>query len=173
MASTNKTANLGLSQWEGTDALSREDLNSDLRKIDEAAERLPVKLFDVSVSSGVQTVQIDFTGMDIEQYAELDIYVDSEHRDFYYTLNEVREEGKYQYYYGSNSSTDSKIDMMSGTARLGITKGMFYLGHDYCLNRYKMTRANFPALNSIEICYGYANPQFKVGDRVAVWGVKR
>ncbi|MEG2382139.1 MAG: hypothetical protein RSB39_01025, partial [Oscillospiraceae bacterium] len=69
MASTNKTANLGLNQWVESDPFLREDANADNSKIDAAVQgvrgqisAMPyVKLFDITTTSDVTQIDLDFS----------------------------------------------------------------------------------------------------------------
>jgi len=74
LASTNKTANLGLSQWEKTDPFSREDLNADLAKIDRAAGVQRTKLIDRTLTEKAQTVELDFSGLDLSEFIGLELF---------------------------------------------------------------------------------------------------
>jgi len=72
MASTNKTANLGLSQWEAVDPFTREDLNANLQKIDEAVcgrMRFDV-LADLTIEpQNVSVISVDLNGANLSEYA--------------------------------------------------------------------------------------------------------
>lgn len=69
MASVNKTANLGLSQWEAGEGFFREDLNADFAKIDEALGSMgvgfikPELLLEVQLpaasNSSIQPIYLD------------------------------------------------------------------------------------------------------------------
>ena len=82
MASTNKTPNLGLNQWVLDDPLLMEDVNTDNQKIDTAVAGLQgqlgampyVKLFDITTTADAEQVDLDLSGLDLSQFAKLEIY---------------------------------------------------------------------------------------------------
>ncbi|MBP8640856.1 MAG: hypothetical protein KBI01_08170 [Oscillospiraceae bacterium] len=74
MASTNKTANLGLNQWVLSDPLLMEDMNSDNQKIDAAvAEQTYKKLISITTAANAQQIDFDLSGIDLSKYASLRI----------------------------------------------------------------------------------------------------
>lgn len=77
MASTNKTANLHLNQWTADDPVLREDFNADNAAIDAAfSNMLYSKLREVTLSQGAQAVELDLSGIDPDDYAELQIFME-------------------------------------------------------------------------------------------------
>lgn len=75
MASTNKTANLGLNQWVLTDPLLMEDMNKDNQKLDAAVGANPyVKLMDVTTAANAQQIDLDVSGIDFTKYAMVQIF---------------------------------------------------------------------------------------------------
>jgi len=72
MASTNKTANLGLNQWEAADPVEREDFNADNAKLDAAiSKRLEWVLMGEYVredASGTSSFSLDVSGYDLSEY---------------------------------------------------------------------------------------------------------
>jgi len=67
MASTNKTANLGLNQWVTSDAVRMADFNEDNRRIDEAmGKRLELVLLREFNLAPVEAAQIDMDLSDIK-----------------------------------------------------------------------------------------------------------
>ena len=79
MASTNKTANIGLNQWVLTDPFLMEDMNADNRKIDAAVGSISfVKLMDVTTSANAVQVDIDLSGIDFTKYARIEIFAAAE-----------------------------------------------------------------------------------------------
>lgn len=74
--STNRTANLGLSQWTATDPVIRTDFNSDNQKLDTAIaalQQMPyVKLMEVNVPSNVNMLEVNLSSIDLTQYAALE-----------------------------------------------------------------------------------------------------
>lgn len=76
MASTNKTANLGLNQWVLSDPLLMEDMNEDNRRIDAAASgNQYVKLLDVTTSANAQQVDLDVSKIDFTKYVMVQVFV--------------------------------------------------------------------------------------------------
>jgi len=78
LASTNKTENLKLSQWEATDALSHEDLNRDHQIIDETVGRKSefVLIKDVTMdAAGKSKLDVDVSDIDFTdwQYIFVDV----------------------------------------------------------------------------------------------------
>ena len=74
MASTNKTANLGLNQWVLTDPLLMEDMNADNQKIDSAVAANPiVKLISVKTAANAAQVDFDLSSIDLTKYSALKI----------------------------------------------------------------------------------------------------
>ncbi|MEG1165194.1 MAG: hypothetical protein RSD68_02195, partial [Oscillospiraceae bacterium] len=82
MASTNKTANLGLNQWVESDPFLREDANADNSRIDAETKRLQaqldaapyVKLFDVTTTADARQVDLDVSGIDFSKYAMVQLF---------------------------------------------------------------------------------------------------
>lgn len=71
MASTGKTKNLGLCQWEATDPFLREDMNGDFARIDEAVgSRLELELLrDLELNTRLMNqVDIDVSDVDFGSY---------------------------------------------------------------------------------------------------------
>lgn len=74
MASTNKTTNLRLNQWEGTDPVLRTDFNQDNNRIDQAVNaRALVRLEGGTLSAGAGAIQIDLLDYDLTQYEALQL----------------------------------------------------------------------------------------------------
>ncbi|MEG1404828.1 MAG: hypothetical protein RSC52_04905, partial [Oscillospiraceae bacterium] len=81
MASTNKTANLGLNQWVESDPFLREDANADNSRIDAAIGGLNgkaefIKLKDItSTASGISQIDIDVSDIHFSdwQYIMVDV----------------------------------------------------------------------------------------------------
>jgi len=73
MASTNKTANLGLSQWVASDAVEMVDFNEDNRRIEEAmGKRLEWELImeqKMDRQQDVKVISLDVSGIDFSKYA--------------------------------------------------------------------------------------------------------
>jgi len=83
LASTNKTENLKLSQWEAGDAFTREDLNADFRAIDAAAGQGGgfTRLKTVSVeAAGKKQIDVDVSDINFceWQYIMMDVSFDCE-----------------------------------------------------------------------------------------------
>ena len=74
MASTNKTTNLRLNQWEGSDPILRTDFNQDNTKIDQAvAARALVRLTGETLTAAAGTITVDLLNYDLAQYEALEL----------------------------------------------------------------------------------------------------
>lgn len=74
MASTGKTPNLGLCQWQLSDPFLMEDMNEDNRKVDAAVAAIPyVKLLDVTTVADAAQVELDLSELDLSGYSKLEI----------------------------------------------------------------------------------------------------
>jgi len=78
MASTNKTSNLGLPQWERTDSFEAADMNSAFNRLDTAVKEAKdislklYKLFESDVASSSQSVvSFDLSEIDLGSYIAL------------------------------------------------------------------------------------------------------
>jgi len=172
MASTNKTENLGLSQWGEADALSREDLNTDLRKIDTALAYLPVKLLDVTLTDKAELVQLDLSGIDIDQYQELILYYNY-NKDYIYMRANGVTESHYRVTTCEGSNVEQYMYLQPGLSRMSITKGKYINRNDGHTRINTLDRTDFPRLNTLEIYGNNAAFCLEAGDRFSIWGVKR
>ena len=83
MASTNKTGNIQLNQWVAEDPVLMEDFNADNQKLDAAIGEIKQgallkKLLDITVTtSGVKTVELNLSGIDLSKFQRLYLYVDN------------------------------------------------------------------------------------------------
>jgi len=74
MSSTNKTANLGLNQWEASDAVQMADFNADNAKLDDIVGKLKasrletVLIKDIRENSGVTDINVDLSGVNFNDY---------------------------------------------------------------------------------------------------------
>lgn len=74
MASTNKTTNLRLNQWEGSDPILRTDFNQDNSKIDQAVNaRALVRLMGKTLTTAAGTITVDLLDYDLTQYEALEL----------------------------------------------------------------------------------------------------
>ncbi|MBR5534513.1 MAG: hypothetical protein IKU62_06675 [Ruminiclostridium sp.] len=74
MASTNKTSNLRLNQWEGSDPILRTDFNQDNSKIDQAVNaRALVRLTGKNLTASTGTITVDLLDYDLTQYEALEL----------------------------------------------------------------------------------------------------
>ena len=72
MASTNKTTNLRLNQWEGSDPILRTDFNQDNSKIDQAVNaRALVRLTGKTLTASGADITLDLLDYDLTQYEAL------------------------------------------------------------------------------------------------------
>jgi len=167
MSSTNKTANLGLSQWEASDPFTREDINGDFRKIDGAfGERTRKKLFDVTVTEPVKILQFDLRDVNVEQFHELIIYSDfaNTNRSKGLRLNGYAE----NHYFSAGSATQFCAKGGHNTLTLGRT---VYYNHALGIGNYEcLEREYAPTLETLEIFIDLEE-DLSVGDRVSIWGV--
>jgi len=78
LASTNKTANIGLPKWERTDPVEVEGFNSLLDSIDLAiGKRLDAQLLrDITPEQGATTMYIDLSDLDFKDYLIIAISFD-------------------------------------------------------------------------------------------------
>ncbi|NLH00495.1 MAG: hypothetical protein GX488_01105 [Clostridiales bacterium] len=78
MASTNKTANLGLNQWVLSDPVLMEDFNADNLKIDAAVSANPyVKLLSITTTADAQQVDLDVSLVDFSRYSIIQVITDA------------------------------------------------------------------------------------------------
>lgn len=170
MASTNKTPHLGLCQWEATDPFLREDMNGDFARIDEAFGNLPrVKLFDVTVNQAVPSIQLDFTGIDISPYAELELFFKVSNNSKYMRINEETGQ-KYSYMHPNGGDMINNIPFPVGPIRIIFGHGAHVIKSDVDYRIYTLDKSIFGAFSSIEL---FGGVYFLAGDRVTVWGVRR
>lgn len=175
MASTNKTPNLGLCQWEATDPFLREDMNEVLQKIDQAIGNMPrKKLFDVTIShTPISFMEFDFTEIDVEQFGELNIFFSFAEDRKYMRMNNVTGSNAYSYSSSGGGSSTDRISISTGTSRLSITPQKFIHQIDGSSQTELMHRSMFPSLDSLQIiCYD-TEKGFAAGDRISIWGVRR
>ena len=75
MASTNKTANLGLNQWVLSDPLLMADMNADNQKIDTAfGMSVFSKLMDVTTTANAQQVDLNVSSIDFTKYSMIQVF---------------------------------------------------------------------------------------------------
>jgi len=180
LASTNKTANLGLNQWEAMDAVEMVDFNADNVKIDAAVGELRgrgespwVKLDEKSYSSHAYTYMLDLSGIDIDEYIELIFRLDvSGIQDMFMEIN-----GKFDNVYnvltpGASASAESRITMGRGVNRLSISQYCMVHRADEEFRITTMSRHDFPKVSTIKIGSSN-NAGFRAGEGITVWGLKR
>jgi len=169
MASTNKTANLGLSQWEQTDPFSREDLNSDMRKIDESVSRF--KLFDITVTveTMTATIQLDLDGLDLSEFALLEIFFNSAMLEKRMRINGVTSE--IYRHISNNTYIKSYIPITGNVSRMSLSDRRLINRVDGEKSFDELYESEFFPLKSLQLFAGSAN--FQPGERVTVWGVRR
>jgi len=169
MASTNHTANLGLSQWEGLDAFTREDLNADFRKIDEAVKR--VKLFDVTVSATTSLVKLDFEGVDSDDFLDLELYFDTNAfvESMCMRLNQVSS----ALYHTEDKTVNNSFLLTKGNiSRISISRSKLVHSTDGGIFGEYMYKSHFPKVRTIELYPRSEEPfYFAEGDTITVWGV--
>jgi len=170
MASTNKTANLGLSQWEATDAFSREDLNSDFKAVDKALGGQMVKLADITLEADSISVTVDLSDIDLAGFVELHVFmpekVNIKPNDF---------SGTYQYY-ASGSWSSGTIDPISYSGHCTVrniygldgTKGSTLIVDNFI---YYAAASDIGKLRKLTITK-MNNHSISAGERVLVLGLK-
>jgi len=170
MSSTNKTANLGLPQWAESDPVEREDFNSCISMIDDAIGRK--RLFDFIVAEQAQLIQLDLSGIDLDNFAELELYLYVKDKNFYMRFNEYAESNYECLSYNSSRSRYDKISIHPLTVHIVMGKERFYAVSEMSFWRYEMDRSTLPRINTVELFYT-GDTTFDKGDRVTVWGVLR
>ena len=74
MASSNKTNNLRLNQWEGSDPILRMDFNQDNSKIDQAVTaRALIRLKGGALTTAAGSIPVDLLDYDLTQYEALEL----------------------------------------------------------------------------------------------------
>ena len=169
MSSTNKTPNLGLCQWVETDPFLREDMNGDFAKIDEAFDHVISKrLFSVTVSSATASLLLDFSDIDMDQYAELMLYFRFSNNSKYMRVNGVSTNN-----YITAGSTPDKISLVFPSYQLNFGPEYLYCNSVISTSGYSLKRTIFPSLESLEIFGSSESNGLRQGDRITVWGVRR
>jgi len=182
LASTNKTANLGLSQWEAADAVQMADFNADNAKIDEALGGLMagggaawVKLMDVEVTKNNTQVSLDLSKAEADGIMALEIYADLddlEQVNYYYLRINGEAGEKYTCYTSNyNSSQDDSMELGTGIGMLSIRGRNLFFKPEYSTEHYVMSRTDFPQLVSLDFLADGSG--LRAGDKVVVWGLKR
>lgn len=171
MASTGKTKNLGLCQWEATDPFLREDFNEVMRKIDAAFDR--DRLFAVTVTGPTPSILMEFSGVDINDYAELEVRFSlSDSYARYMRVNGVSDT-KYIYYYTGGSQNKNSVDVYSGRYRLIAQDRHLSFKSVNGGNYFSMDRSVFPSINSLTFFGSSTTSNFAVGDVITVWGLRK
>jgi len=169
MASTNRTENLGLSQWGEEDGFFREDLNADFRKIDGAVKR--VKLFDVTVSATTTLVRLDFEGVDSDDFLELELHFDTSAfvESMYMRMNEVASP---LYHTADKTVNNSFLQTKGNVSRISISRSKLVHSTDGGMFGEYMYKSHFPKVKTIEL-YPRSEERFYFaeGDTITVWGV--
>jgi len=169
MASTNKTANLGLPQWEASDPFSRTEMNESFQRIDSEAVRR--RLFTVEVKEDAEGLELDFSGVDLARYAFLVINFDlSDYRDRHFLINNYTE-SHYVEFTGSASSR-SFLTMKGGTLQVN------YLGDEVTtrseasptFGRVSWDWLKDDRLRTITFIKEEGKMCFTAGDKIHVWG---
>lgn len=167
MASTNKTANLGLNQWEQTDPAAREDFNEDNRIIDENA--MCRKLMDITLTEEKNDVQFDFSGIDLEKFAEFRFHSSVHRSDTYMRINRYSEKYYKCELYNGNGHFDDKITLSPHVTQLFIEDSKYVVGSLSSPFYHELERSHVPQINTVEITA--SGSRFKPGDRFIVWGL--
>lgn len=180
MASTGKTPNLGLCQWQLSDPFLMEDMNEDNRKVDAAvtalgskAEFLPLKTVTAMTNNtaqvDVQVSDIDFTKW---QCVLLDVTIP---QSCEMRINSTTQ-GNYMYLCGSSSWSDGALNKAESGARIiffshcGFTPRI----RTICLAdnpTYGYAGTNFGSLSVLNFV-AYSNWLFTGACSFKFWGVK-
>jgi len=172
MSSTSKTENLGLSQWEQTDPFSREDLNSDLQKLDTAAAYLPVKLLDFVLEEDAESFQLDLAGNGInaDDYDELIMYLNIENgRSQCIRINGLSSS---IYEYALNSSNSTYMDICPGKLRIFPTRSLYHLQLDTRTTHRFIKRTYVTSVRTIQFLHSNDGYTYKAGDHIRIYGIK-
>lgn len=174
MASSGKTARLGLCQWVRTDGVCMDDFNADNAKLDEAAAHQPYRrLMDVTAADAVSAIELNLTGLDLSQFARLLIF----RRDanyFYIRLN--KSAGTYQYYTAlsgwQNYGAAVGAEYGCGEIRLGVTGCQLASSYNFFLppSAAQVTRGTLQTVDLVANAAGTA--VFPAGAQFSLWGVR-
>jgi len=178
MSSTNKTANLGLNLWAAGDVEQAADLNADNNKIDAAIGNLRagggsplVKIADVSFSPPASPYVLDLSGINVDDFCELIIYMEfNGNEKMYIGLNSEF----YKYTLTTPSQYNSEagnIMLGPGINRLSVSKPCFTVRSDSYFQITTASRSNFPTLTNIR--FASEKGGFLGGERLIVWGLKK
>lgn len=176
MSSTNKTPNLGLSQWVLSDPFNMADFNEDNAKIDAAVSAAPlVKLIDVTLAAAAATVELNLRGIDIAAYASLRVYHRSGPGDsMNIRLNKVSD--GYMYLYGGNWQSPSSYCYGGDIGYIDIELAPVNI---YIHNPYRLTKPSpviqVSALRTIEMIRDPNNESnvYPAGTRFILLGVRK
>lgn len=171
MASTGKTKNLGLCQWEAFDPFLREDMNDTLKTIDTEIETRTTKkkLFDVTVEESVPALELDFTGIDTNQFMELEIFLNLNVEELSLRIN--GDHGNIYSSQGTNGSHEGSYCLIAnGLNRLSFGRRYHVLKPAYPISLIKMHTS---VLTNIDTMYFYGGSATNIykGDRFIIWGV--
>jgi len=172
MASTNKTANLGLSQWEASDPFSREDINGDFRKIDAImSDYLPEKLLDYTVEEQTQSVTFDLSDKNLDQFREIVFYADmNQSKDM--RVNGVDTNSYNKVSPSSDGGLRNYILLNPGKSRMSVTRKRLVYDTDFDYSTTLMERTNFPSIRTF-LVYGTEKNLLSVGERICIWGIRK
>lgn len=171
MSSTNKTANLGLPQWEASDAVEMADFNDCLAKIDMGIGRW--KLLDHVVSEQTATVQLNLSAFSPEKFAELCFCFDLNDSGLYMRINGVTGECYHcTYYSGSSGQALDKMTLSPNIAHIFMGRNRYYVRPETTLQHYVLERREFPYIYYAEL-FRPDGVYFEAGERITVWGVAR
>jgi len=196
ISSTNKTANIGLNQWESTDSVLREDFNADNQNLDTAINAIPyAKLFDITTTANTQQVDIDVSGIDLSQYTRLEFHleINSSHTSDSYALFRINNSTS-GYYAQSSPSGAYTPNTASNLTRMSLRPNdenlcfaVLYIrpnGFIQCLSgditqivcnpvTLSCTNVSLASIASFNLLQESASNKINSGTRIIVYGVKR
>jgi len=175
MSSTNKTANLGLNQWEDTDPVAREDFNADNAAIDTAVGRKTefVKIRTASISASGKT-QVDLDVSDINfldwQYVMIDVTISPECK---MKVNNFTRCACVMP--GGSSQSDYMSMVYSGTRLIfspgGMSRKIMVLGYGPELIYYGRCDDYYGQLKSVNF-FVDSSSKFSGTAKFVIWGLK-
>ena len=180
----NYTENYSLPQWEATDRVTREAVNSAMSSIDSAiAGASPwVKLVDRTVGSAQSSVSINVSGMNLAQYAALEVYITAPtSTTLTLLLNNL---SSYKYSVGSTSSYLAKFSsygtcvtgyakLLSGDANSYVHCQYFSNSNSTLYDYYSYGEVRWPALTTLKFSTeAGGNAVVPAGTHIRIYGLK-
>ncbi|MEG1166411.1 MAG: hypothetical protein RSD68_08355, partial [Oscillospiraceae bacterium] len=174
MASTNKTANLGLNQWVLSDPLRMEDFNEDNRKVDAALGAQPyVKLMEATTVAGTKTVELNLSGINIADYLSFRLYRVSNFKSgsMFFRINKITKPYMYLNYDGSLYNDTNYCFFNGGYVDFDLCPSMFYF-YNYRKTMTVSSDFNANMIKTIDL-FESGDAVFPIGTSFVLMGVKR